>query len=69
MGHFRPIDGVCAMSAFIRYLPNCCITATAVLDQQRRRKVVDTTARAFSGLTELAVFSLCWICDLTFVSN
>ena len=26
-------------------------------------------ARAFSGLTELAGFSLCWICDLTFVSN
>ena len=25
--------------------------------------------RAFSGLTESAVFSLCWICDSTFVSN
>jgi hypothetical protein len=26
-------------------------------------------ARAFSGLTESAGFSLCWICDSTFVSN
>jgi hypothetical protein len=25
--------------------------------------------RAFSGSTESAVFSLCWICDSTFVSN
>jgi hypothetical protein len=25
--------------------------------------------RAFSGLTESAGFSLCWICDSTFVSN
>jgi hypothetical protein len=28
---------------FIRYLPNCCITATDVLDQERSTKVVDTT--------------------------
>jgi hypothetical protein len=26
---------------FIRYLPNCCITATEVQGQQRNRKVVD----------------------------
>jgi hypothetical protein len=28
-----------------------------------------SATRAFSGLTESAVFSLCWICDSTFVSN
>ena len=32
-------------------------------------QLADALSRAFSGLTELAGFSLGWICDLTFVSN
>ena len=41
-----------------------CWQLTAAADDFRG----DDT-RAFSGLTESAGFSLCWICDSTFVSN
>src|SRR5580700_7139028 len=38
---------------FIRYLPNCCITATDVQDQQRNWKVVDTTVLIPGVLSKL----------------